>query len=321
MEDKVSIIVPVYNMEKYLCRCIDSILNQTYKNLQVILVDDGSSDSSLTICNAYKEKDKRVEVVTKSNGGLSSARNCGLMHVTGEYVCFIDSDDFIDNRFIEVLLKNIKEYNADISCVRFLYFKEKEDISANFSCRNKIKVVDSKQYLKNILSRKSCEAVWNKMFRKKTIEKKFFKEGVLNEDFLFLSELLYKKSLKIVCSNFSGYFYYTRNGSISNSGYSKSIIDAVYNALFVKEMVCDKNLKNYANTYLLYTIRTAIVLMPKEVYINNGEFVLLLKEQIKLLKGKILKSKLKIKDKIFCLYFSLFPDTAKKLADVFHRGK
>ena len=109
MDELVSIIVPVYKVEKYLNRCIDSILNQTYINLEIILVDDGSPDNCGKICEEYAQKDNRVIVIHKENGGLSDARNKGLNIARGEFVSFIDSDDFIDKSMIEVLVKQLKE--------------------------------------------------------------------------------------------------------------------------------------------------------------------------------------------------------------------
>ena len=111
---KISVIVPVYNVERYLKRCIESIINQTYKDLEIILVDDGSTDSSGNICDEYKKIDKRISVIHKKNGGLSDARNEGLKVVTGTYIAFVDSDDFLDLDMYEYMQKNIEKENADI---------------------------------------------------------------------------------------------------------------------------------------------------------------------------------------------------------------
>ena len=111
---KISVIVPVYNVEKYLTKCVDSIMNQTYKDLEIILVDDGSTDNSGKICDEYVKKDKRFKVIHKKNGGLSDARNVGIKNSTGEYLSFIDSDDYIDNDMIECLYNACIKNNADI---------------------------------------------------------------------------------------------------------------------------------------------------------------------------------------------------------------
>ena len=107
MEDLISVIVPVYNVEKYLNKCIDSIINQTYKNLEIILVDDGSQDSSGKICDEYTKKDNRIKVIHKENGGVSSARNIGLNNATGEWIAFIDADDWVDEEYLQTLFNRI----------------------------------------------------------------------------------------------------------------------------------------------------------------------------------------------------------------------
>lgn len=114
MTEKVSIIVPVYNVEQWLDECIESIINQTYKNLEIILVDDGSKDNSGVICDKWKLKDDRIIVIHKKNGGLSSSRNAGLDIFTGEYVTFCDSDDYIEKETIESMLNTLKEKKVDI---------------------------------------------------------------------------------------------------------------------------------------------------------------------------------------------------------------
>ena len=113
----ISIIVPIYNVEKYLKKCIDSIINQTYKNLEIILVDDGSPDNCGKICDEYAKKDNRIKVIHKENGGVSSARNVGVENATGEYIGFVDSDDYIEKDMYEVLINNLKKENADISII------------------------------------------------------------------------------------------------------------------------------------------------------------------------------------------------------------
>ena len=109
MSDKISVIVPVYNVENYLRRCVDSIINQTYKNLEIILVDDGSPDNCPVICDEYAQKDSRIKVIHKENGGLSSARNCGMDMATGEYIGFVDGDDWIESDMYKFLIENAEK--------------------------------------------------------------------------------------------------------------------------------------------------------------------------------------------------------------------
>ena len=138
MEDaKISVIVPVYKVEKYLDRCVESIVNQTYKNLEIILVDDGSPDDCPVMCDAWAKKDERIQVIHKENGGLSSARNAALDISTGEYVCFVDSDDWIDSDMIEVLVRCVSEKKADVAMCGFYmdYSGERESDHVSLGSR------------------------------------------------------------------------------------------------------------------------------------------------------------------------------------------
>lgn len=124
--EKVSVIIPVYNDEKYLRQCVDSVLNQTYHNLEVILVDDGSTDQSPTICEEYRQRDHRVRVLHKQNGGVGSSRNAGLAMVTGKYVLFVDNDDWLDEQHVECLHNLLKQKNADIAVGNYSVFHPKD---------------------------------------------------------------------------------------------------------------------------------------------------------------------------------------------------
>lgn len=128
---KISVIVPVYNVEKYLSQCLDSIIHQTYKNLEIILVDDGSTDSSGLICDNYSQKDKRIKIIHKCQGGLSDARNAGLKIATGEYISFIDSDDFIDKNMYSILINNTQKYNSDIVWFNYYNYYSKGYVTTN----------------------------------------------------------------------------------------------------------------------------------------------------------------------------------------------
>ena len=143
----VSIVIPVYNVEKYLRKCIESVLNQTYKNIQIILVNDGSTDNSPALCDEYKQMYDKVEVIHKSNGGLPDARNAGLKRAKGEYVGFIDSDDWIEPNMVEHLLHNIIEYDADISSVELQKVQEETELEQK-PC--KIECFSQEEYAKKL---------------------------------------------------------------------------------------------------------------------------------------------------------------------------
>ena len=138
-EKLISVIIPVYNVEKYLRRCIDSVINQTYKNLEIIIVDDGSTDNSSNICDEYTNKDSRVKVVHKENGGLSSARNVGIELAKGDLIAFVDSDDYIELEMYEKLKENMDKYDSDIAiCQYYNSFK--------YSIKRQIGVEEEKIY-------------------------------------------------------------------------------------------------------------------------------------------------------------------------------
>ena len=125
----ISIIIPIYNAENYLLRCVDSILEQSYQNLQIILVDDGSTDDSSSICDHYSEKDSRINVIHKRNEGVARARNCGTLHAKGAYIAFIDADDFVNKFYVETLLCVLKQENSDmVVCGMKTFYESKKKI-------------------------------------------------------------------------------------------------------------------------------------------------------------------------------------------------
>lgn len=217
----VSVIVPVYNVEKYLEECLDSILGQTYKDLEVILIDDGSTDSSGSICDRYAEKDKRIKVIHKENGGPSDARNCALKYVHGEYIYCIDSDDRIRKDTIELLVDAAMKNNADIVFFNAIVFFDN-----SIKCAGKWEIASDypadkgTQILKQRLNNKEWyPGVPVHMFRTAFLKdnKLHFKKGIIYEDQLFTA-FAYLKAKKVCFVNEALYYYRgDRFGSIMNS--------------------------------------------------------------------------------------------------------
>lgn len=197
MEPRISVIVPVYRTEKYLERCVDSIRNQTYENLEIILVDDGSPDRCPQICDEIRRQDKRVKVIHKKNGGLSSARNAGLVIAEGDFIGFVDSDDFILPDMYEYLCKILTENNAEIADIRCKYVYEGEN-SIIQQDSEQINVYRAGQILERYLYRGLNEnkgapfTVWRKLYRREIISNSRFEEGTLNEDICFNFMILAK---------------------------------------------------------------------------------------------------------------------------------
>ncbi len=220
MSQKISVIVPVYNVEKYLNRCVDSIINQTYKNLEIILVDDGSPDNCSKICDEYANKDRRIKVVHKENGGLPSARNTGVENATGDYITFVDSDDWIDINMYNNMMSHNRDY--DIIRTEFIKHDGTKELFKSEPPYNTISLIDcssNRNELFELLYRIKMHANICCMLMKKTIIDLVypFEEAIqLGED------LLIAVSLFCVCRNVlfipKHYYYYFQNlGSLTKS--------------------------------------------------------------------------------------------------------
>lgn len=238
---KISVIIPVYNVEKYLCECVDSVLNQTYRNIEVILVDDGSTDNSPKLCDQYSKRDNRVMVIHKKNGGLSSARNAGMKTMTGEYFVFLDSDDYWNsNRFLKDAVINYLEFkNTDV--VIFGYAKYFEDtgekidyidFSREFSGENKLEQIKS-LIESDMFQSSSC----NKIIKTSIYESNdlTFREGIFSEDIDWNARLLiYADSFDVMKRTV--YMYRQNSQSITHTKNKKYITDLKNNILRILEL-------------------------------------------------------------------------------------
>lgn len=222
-KDLISIVVPIYNVDKYLNKCIDSIINQTYKNIEIILVDDGSTDSSGKICDEYLKIDSRICVIHKKNGGLSDARNYGIEKAQGIYIGFIDSDDFINENMFELLYNNIIENNADISiCGRYINYEDGREIIQH---KNLIKfAMDKKEGLIKLNSFSYFDmSACDKLYKRELFDNIRFPFGKKCEDYYTMYKL-FDKSDTIFYDSTPMYHYYQREGSISRN----KIMDTAY---------------------------------------------------------------------------------------------
>ena len=242
--DLISVIVPVYKVEKYLDRCVGSIVDQTYKNLEIILVDDGSPDSCPQMCDQWAQKDQRIKVIHKQNGGLSDARNAGMKIATGEYISFVDSDDWIHPDYAEALYKacinnNVKMAACDIETI----FENHE--AQYLDAEREVSVFSPKEAMYYLTHGQKVRAVaWNKMYHKTLLEKEEFPVARYHEDEFFTYRIVYKAN-EIAYIDIPMYFYFQRAGSIMNS-YSIRHLDALDAALERIEFLKDK----YPDIYL-----------------------------------------------------------------------
>ena len=273
--EKISVIIPVYNVEQYLEKCVQSVLNQTYKNLEIILVDDGATDSSGNICDELAKRDNRIKVIHKANGGLSSARNEAMKVITGELVAFVDSDDYIISDFYEYLYKMLKKYDADIAEAEFLRIpaenmdeteqilnekntgiEYKETVCDNIEVLNILYGVKEDPYVKKVV-------VWNKLYKKEILEGIIFPEGKLHEDEFTTHKILYRVR-KIVSSNryIHGYMQ-TKNSIMRTEISERRINDNLGASLSALEFFKDKNLDNINAKIMMRYLENCIELSGK----------------------------------------------------------
>lgn len=208
---KISVIIPVYKVEPYLRKCLDSIVNQTYRNLEIILVDDGSPDNCGAICDEYAARDERIQVIHKPNGGVSSARNVGLAAATGEWLGWVDSDDWIEADMYEVLLKGAKKYGADIAvCSRMEIFKNERIFRGWQEEKSLDRKAGLELLLENDVMQNYCA---DKLFRKSLWDGIAFPEGRTFEDIAVMYRL-FERAERVICLPGAKYNYAQRAGSI-----------------------------------------------------------------------------------------------------------
>ncbi len=233
----ISVIVPVYNVEKYVGRCLTSIINQSYTNLEIIVVNDGSTDNSLSVCEAYAAKDNRIKLITQENRGLSGARNTGLRHYTGEYVTFVDSDDWIHCNMVEYLYNLLIRHNCDMSlcgCLRVYEetILDKDMIEMNGS------MYSSDEFMELFLKARYT-ACWSRLFRRDIISGLEFPEGLNCEDFIFMYEAIRRIKNGVGYVEIPLYYYYVRFDSIVNESFGIKKFDQYYSAKKLYELVCE----------------------------------------------------------------------------------
>lgn len=235
--DLISVIVPIYKVETYLNRCVESIVHQTYKNLEIILVDDGSPDNCPALCDEWAQKDNRIRVIHKSNGGLSDARNAGLHIANGEYISFVDSDDWLAPEFYALLLTTLQDTKSDISMCKVQKVWKSEDAQILVKDVYEHEVLDTIQALHElIVENKIQQVVWNKLYKRKIVENLPFEKGKCNED-EFWSYQAFGRAKRSVRIEYTGYYYFQREGSIMSTSYSLQRLDAL-------------EAKNYRQRYL-----------------------------------------------------------------------
>lgn len=310
----ISVIVPVYNMELYLDKCIQSIINQTYRNLEIILVDDGSTDRSLLLCEQYADSDRRIKVIHKTNGGLSSARNAGLDACSGDYVGFVDSDDWIDSAMYETLMHICNDQDT-IATIGMVQINNSGIImrSTNFSNT----VVPADTILRNIFLRRESSSVCCRLFPRRKIGDVRFDETKLNEDFLFLVSVL-DNVMWASYSSSLGYYYFCREGSISRH-FGKAVHDMVGNSVQVRKYVMQHNpsLAKEAECYEIFQHMSFLLCCPYKLdRASDALYGSVLTYVRKNLLTGIHNPFLSVKEKTKLIGVAFFPKLMSKLLEI-----
>lgn len=242
---KISVIVPVYNVEKYLKKCVDSIINQTLEDIEIILVDDGSKDASGKICDEYAEKDERIIVIHKENGGLSSARNTGIEKASSSYLGFVDSDDYIEKNMYERLYDEAVSNKADlVMCDLYHCYEGKEPVKNPHveKC-----IWNSEEAIKTVMeAKKTSVTAVNKLYKKELFADIRYPEGKLSEDAFVIVEIL-MQAKKIVFISEQFYYYVHRKNSITSSAYKPKDLN-VLEAYAKNKKIIQKNYPNLIDT-------------------------------------------------------------------------
>ncbi len=263
IEEKISVIVPIYNVEKYLEECLNSIINQTYQKLEIILIDDASTDRSLDICRKFKNKDRRIKlIINRQNKGVAYCRNTGIRHVTSKYVIFVDSDDYINTNMIKKLYNLKNKYTADISMCKFNNISDKSINNINDEeCNEKVLEKEEKfniLYDKNQEIKLCAVVIWNKLYNIDIFKNIKYPSGSIHEDEM-AAHLILNNAKKIVFTTERLYNYRKREGSITSSEYTvkrQDILDALIRRYyFFKKKGINKLASNTLKNYCYFIIK------------------------------------------------------------------
>lgn len=252
IDKKVSIIVPVYNVEKYLEVCVDSLVKQTYENLEIILVDDGSTDNCPRICDDWSTKDSRICVIHKKNGGLSDARNAALDICSGDYILFIDSDDYIHYTCIETLLNNLEKWDADIARGDFLTVTEEGKMISRKICSGSgVDVLNNIELCNRIMKHQEKVSVCNTLYKKELFDNLRFPVGIQHEDEAVIFQLSYPIN-RYVCVHENLYYYRSNPSSIMRKPFSIKRFDTLKALVIRLDYLQDKDFDLWLQNLRLY---------------------------------------------------------------------
>lgn len=323
MDDLISVVIPVYNIENYLERCLKSVTEQTYQKLQIILVDDGSTDNSLQLCNQWQEKDGRIEVYHKQNGGVSSARNLGIGKAIGEWIIFVDGDDWLEPDMLWKMYKSVVETESDVAICSFvLEYGSSKEINSVFKSEGFSGIITGQSAVESLINRRLpynvTNSPCNKLFRRKMIRENhisFPVNRVMAEDMLFAVKALLEVRRCVLLPDALYHYDLSREGSAcSNRDSLKSVRDDIELKIVRTKFLYQRGQKylgEWSQDELIYT------LLMKYLRFSNGD-----QEDDECLNyiREVLKKRIKAKDKktkvgllLYRLNPSLFVRVMKKV--------
>lgn len=321
---KVSLIIPVYNVETYLERCIESVLNQTYKDLEIILVNDGSTDTSGAMCDNFSQQDKRIKVIHQLNAGLSEARNTGLKHITGEFVMFVDSDDWLEKDAVSFLLEQLQRNNADMVVGGVSRTSEVKQYSQS---NIEVALMNQEEYAKKYfkIGSQSIEYyVWNKLYRKEIVEDILYPSGFFAEDVPTTFQYILK-SEKIVVTNKIIYNYFINPNSLTSR-----FTERYFDVLKGWDLVCNYAIQNRNKKYVewakLNRYRADLALLTeislasnyKDLRKNFSKNINQMLSDLRLHRGELLNQPIPMSRKmlivLFTMNFNIFSNIINKLS-------
>jgi len=311
-KDVISVIIPVYNVESYLAECIDSVLAQDYSPLEIILVDDGSTDSSHAICEQYATAHSHIKVIQQENRGLAGARNTGLRHCTGEWIAFLDSDDWIESTMYRSLLEHAVEHNVNISACGFKHCFS-DGSSKETIIKNNSNLIPKNQALELVVKGSLSGAVWNKLFSAKTIKHLEFHEKLrFNEDGPFTMEAILSQDEAIAYLPISLLNYRRRANSLTAS-FNKNSLLAIDSLEITLGLVTPAS-KCLAKLVQAYIVFAGATLVLKAAESSAPEYIPIVRSRTKPYLFKLIYPRtLSLSKKVSCLFILLCPRLSTKL--------
>lgn len=308
MESLVSIIVPVYNRETYIEQCITCLINQSYKNIEIVVVDDGSTDRSGEICESFAAADRRVKVIHQENGGVSRARNVGVLHAQGEHICFVDSDDYVAPNYVKYLYGLLTESGAELACCGFENTSRRdwtvsEDQDEYFVCTGTqaCRIMLSGQPGKELL----LSSLWGKLYAAETVRQYGFPEGRLFEDTATTYKYLYSCK-KIAVGSKKLYAYFKNEDGIISKSYKEKNYDRIVALVERAEFFEEKEEKQLAKSAWKFTLR----FLYADSYANDDRCV---NEMQEILRSKWLKGYIPFDILVRCSAYLVSPRLYRKI--------